>query len=104
MATLYTWTVQRLETRPQDGPLIDVVVTAFWQCIGIEFGFGSSACGSCSFTAPGDPFTAYADLTEQQILDWCWASGVDKNATEARIQTDINNQISPPIVNLPLPW
>jgi len=37
-------------------------------------------------------------------LGWCWSSGVDKDATEANVQTQIDNQINPPIVVLPLPW
>jgi hypothetical protein len=52
----------------------------------------------------GEAFTPYADLTQDQVLGWVWANGVDKDATEAAVQQQIDNQINPPIVAPPLPW
>jgi hypothetical protein len=43
-------------------------------------------------------------LTEQQVLDWCYANGVDQAAIEANVSLQIANQIDPPVVSLPLPW
>jgi hypothetical protein len=53
---------------------------------------------------PDGTFTPYADLTQEQVLGWCYANGVDQAATEAAIQQNIDNQINPPIVQPPLPW
>jgi hypothetical protein len=52
----------------------------------------------------GEAFTPYADLTQAQVLGWIWANGVDKTATEAAVQQQIDNQINPPVVSPPLPW
>jgi hypothetical protein len=52
----------------------------------------------------GTAFTPYSDLTLDQVLGWVWANGVDKDATEAAVQQQIDNQINPPIVAPPLPW
>jgi hypothetical protein len=52
----------------------------------------------------GTSFTPYANLTQDQVLGWIWASGVDKDATEAAVEQQIQNQINPPIVTPPLPW
>jgi hypothetical protein len=52
----------------------------------------------------GTSFVPYADLTQDQVLGWCWANGVDKAATEAAVAQNIENQINPPIVTPPLPW
>ena len=38
------------------------------------------------------------------MLDWCFANGVDKTAIEANVTAQIENQINPPVVTLPLPW
>jgi len=38
------------------------------------------------------------------VLGWIWASGVDKTATEAAVEQQIQNQIDPPVVSPPLPW
>lgn len=107
MATEITWVIEGMKCKPQEGSLTDVVVTAFWRCNGVDsdnFSFKGTVYGSCSFTAPGDPFTPYADLTQDQVLGWCWDNGVDKNATEANVEGQIQNQINPPVVQLPLPW
>lgn len=107
MATQITWVIEGMQCKPQEGNYTDVVITAFWRCNGVDESnpsFTSSIYGSCSFTAPGDPFTPYADLTEQQVLQWCWDGGVNKAAAEACVEEQIQNQINPPVVQLPLPW
>jgi hypothetical protein len=52
----------------------------------------------------GETFTPYADLTLDQVLGWVWANGVDKDATEAAVEGQIEAQQNPPIVAPPLPW
>ena len=98
------WTISALDCKPTEGNLTDIVITAHWSCTGTQDGFTTSVYSTCSFSQPGDPFTPYADLTQDQVLGWCWASGVDKDATEAAVQTQLDNLINPPVVTLPLPW
>jgi hypothetical protein len=52
----------------------------------------------------GEAFTPYADLTLDQVLGWVWANGVDKDATEAAVEGQIEAQKNPPVVSPPLPW
>jgi hypothetical protein len=59
---------------------------------------------TCALPAPEGAFIPYPDLTENEVLGWIWANGVDKTATEASVQTQIDIQINPPIVTPPLPW
>ena len=107
-----SWIIERLLVKPTEGSYTDVVITADWRCNGTEtVGSGDTAktytgtCyGSCSFAPPTDAFTPYPDLTEQQVLNWCWENGVDKTAIEANVSLQIQNQINPPVVSLPLPW
>ena len=98
------WTISALDCKPQEGNLTDVVITAHWSCTGTQDDKTASVYATCSFSQPGDPFTPYADLTQDQVLGWCWSSGVDKDATEAAVQTQLDNLINPPVVTLPLPW
>jgi hypothetical protein len=53
---------------------------------------------------PEGTFTPYDQLTQQQVLGWCWANGVDKDATEASVQDQLNTQINPTVIQPPLPW
>jgi hypothetical protein len=98
------WLIERLLTKPVEGSNTDVVITADWRCNGTQESFSGTCYGSCSFAPPSGSFTPYPDLTEQQVLDWCFANGVDQAAIEANVSLQIANQINPPVVSLPLPW
>ena len=106
------WIIEQLLVRKKEGQYDDVVITADWRCNGTETtGSGdtektySGTCyGSCSFAAPTGSFTPYPDLTQEQVLSWCYQNGVDQAAIEANVTQQIQNQINPPVVVLPLPW
>ena len=98
------WLIERLLTKPVDGSNTDVVITADWRCNGSQDSFSGTCYGSCSFAPPSGSFTPYNQLTEAQVLDWCFANGVDQAAIEANVTAQIQNQINPPVVSLPLPW
>ena len=98
------WLIERLLVKPTEGSNTDVVITAEWRCNGSQDNYSGTCYGSCSFQPPSGSFTPYEDLTEQQVLDWCYENGVDKNAIEANVTLQIENQINPPVVVLPLPW
>ena len=108
MSATITWTIQWMNVKPQEGQYTDVVVTAGWICNGVQVEgdqtFNGSAYSTCSFAAPSGEFTPYSQLTQDEVLGWCWTNGVDKTATEAAVQTQIDNLINPPIQQLPLPW
>lgn len=107
MATEITWVIEWMQCKPQEGDLTDVVITAGWRCNGVDADnpdFTGTVYGSASFPDPGDPFTPYDQLTQEQVLGWCWDNGVDKDAAEANVEGQIQNQINPPVVQLPLPW
>jgi hypothetical protein len=103
MPTL-TWLIERLLVKPTEGTLTDVVITADWRCNGTQELFSGTCYGSCSFAPPTGSFTPYPDLTQEQVLSWCYANGVDQSAIEANVTAQIQNQINPPVVSLPLPW
>jgi hypothetical protein len=102
--TTLSWIIERLLVKPTEGSLTDVVITADWRCNGSQESFSGTCYGSCSFAPPTGSFTPYDQLTEQQVLDWCYQNGVDKSAIEANVSLQIQNQIDPPVVSLPLPW
>lgn len=119
--TTITWSIQWLQTstQPIDG-YSQVVLTAGWSCVGNDFVatstpfvagtngnyYSANVSNSCSFPLPasGGSFTPFDQLTQEQVLGWVWANGVNKDATEAAIQANIDNQITPPVETPPLPW
>ena len=98
------WLIERLLVKPTEVSYTDVVITADWRCNGSQDSYSGTCYGSCSFAPPYGSFTPYPDLTQQQVLDWCYQNGVDKTAIEANVSLQIQNQIDPPVVALPLPW
>jgi hypothetical protein len=98
------WIIERLLVRKVEGTLTDVVITADWRCNGTQDQYSGTCYGSCSFAPPSGEFTPYEDLTQEQVLGWCFSNGVDKTAIEANVTAQIENQINPPIIAPPLPW
>ena len=98
------WLIERLLCKPTEGSNTDVVITADWRCNGTDETYSGTCYGSCSFAPPSGSFTPYEDLTQDQVLQWCYANGVDQAAIEANVTLQIENQIDPPVVVLPLPW
>ena len=99
-----SWIIERLLCKPVEGTLTDVVITADWRCNGTDGSYSGTCYGSASFAPPTGSFTPYPDLTEQQVLGWCYDNGVNKTAIEANVTAQINDQINPPIIAPPLPW
>jgi hypothetical protein len=103
MITL-SWIIERLLVKPTEGTHTDVVITADWRCNGTQDQYSGTCYGSASFAPPSGSFTPYEDLTQEQVLGWCFANGVDQKAIEANVTQQINDQINPPIIAPPLPW
>ena len=108
MTATTTWIIEWMNTTPTTATPPETVITAGWRCNGAETAnatnYAATVYGSCSFPMPEGTFTPYDQLTQEQVLGWCWANGVDKDATEANIQSQIDNQINPPVIQPPLPW
>ena len=105
---MFTWLIEQMQCAPQQDGETDVVIVACWRCNGEQVDgdktYTATSYGSCNLTYTGSEFTPYDQLTEEQVLGWCWSGGVDKDATEAAVDQQIQNQINPPVVVLPLPW
>lgn len=104
MPATFTWTVQSLAVKPNEGNLVDVVVTARWQCDGNQNSYTASYYQSTSFAVPDESeFIQFKNLTQDDVLGWIWQY-IDKAKIEGYVQSQINDQINPPIVYPALPW
>ena len=98
MAISYVWTVSNLDRRTADG----FIQVAHWQCTGTDGDVSSSVYATVSFE-DGDINIPYANVTEADVLGWCWANGVDKDATEASIADRID-ALKNPVQASGTPW
>ena len=91
MAT--TWTISTLERELSDGG----VIVAHWRATDVDGDYSATSYGTCGFTydASSPDFTPYDDLTESQVLGWCWANGVDQDAIEASLAAKIEADKNP---------
>jgi hypothetical protein len=79
-----TWTISQLDRQTSDG----FVTTAHWQATAVDGEHSASV---------------YATLTQETVLGWIWANGVDKDAVEASLAAQIEAQKNPTTAT-GVPW
>ena len=95
---MITWSISQLDRKTSDG----FVTTAHWRATAVDGDYSASIYSTCAW-ADGQPTVPYDDLTEEEVLEWVWASGVDKDATEEALSQQIALQKNP--VNAAgVPW
>lgn len=103
MAT-FTWTITQMDCHPQLEGNANVVFIVHWTCFGADGAYNASIYSTCNVPASTNAFTPYTDLTQDQVLGWIWANGVDKTSVETTVEQQIQSQIDPIIIRLDLPW
>jgi hypothetical protein len=104
MAKQYQWVISQLDTAPSEDALTDVVKIVHWRYQATDADYSADVYGAMACATPSDTdFTAYDDLTQDQVIEWLEA-GLDVDALKENLDKQIEDQKNPPIVNLPLPW
>lgn len=104
MATTYKWIVSSMDTAPSEDNLTDVVKVVHYRYQAEDGDYTAEVYGTMDCATPSETdFTAYEDLTYEQVCAWLEA-GLDVEAMGTNLAAQIENQKNPPIVNLPLPW
>ena len=116
MTNKYFWKIEKLQVAEDN-----LVTKVYWQVTATndQNGLTAIASGIRSLTR-GDSFTPYEQLTEQQVLDWCFAPEVvtvtddDGNVTttntslkddgQAQVDNQIERQIAQKAAEPVLPW
>ena len=93
-----TWTISTMERDVATG----YVNCAHWQATAVDGEYTASIYSTCSW-ADGTPTIPYADLTQETVLGWVWANGVDKQATEDALAANIALQKNP-VTATGTPW
>ena len=109
MAIVYNWVISAMDEYPTTPDnLTDVVFIVHWRRAATEIvddkDFYADTYGALSVPAP-DPedFTPYPDLTFEQVCGWLEA-GLDVAEIDAGLAANLEQQINPTVVSLPLPW
>ena len=105
----FTWKVESLECKPTANGHTDVVSIVHWRCNAErtenENTVNVSVYGSASLGEPGETFIEYENLTEQQILNWLYETGLNfQSVTEENLSEQLEALLNPSVVKKPLPW
>ena len=93
-----TWNIVQTDYLVADG----FITTAHWRATAVDGDYTAGSYGSCGFAA-ATPAIPYASVTEAEVLAWCWANGVDKDAVEANLAAQIALQKAP-VTATGVPW
>ena len=96
--TTYKWVITQTDYETSNG----FIFTAHWTCNAVDGDYTASIYSTSSW-ASGTPTIPYAQVTMAEVLDWCWANGVDKTATEAALAQNIELQKNP-VTATGVPW
>ena len=102
------WIINQMDSLPSDGDLKDFVINVHWNRNAKETinkkEYYSSVYGAKSFLKNDvSDFIPYEDLTYEIVCSWL-DSTLDTQALDLNLDTQIDNQVNPPIVVLPLPF
>ena len=108
MANTYTWSISALDCIPDLNGKLNYVVVSHYTCSGTDGTYTGSVYNTVQFQVdPEKPdYVPYADLTEAEVITWTQAALGEETvaAVYTSIDTQIENQVNPPIVTPPLPW
>lgn len=93
-----TWTITQLEHKIAN----KFVTVAHWTATAADENHSLSTSNVCGWP-DGEPIIPYNELTQDIVLDWIWANGVDKDAIEAYLADQIELQKNP-VSAAGLPW
>ena len=93
-----TWTITQTNYETANG----FITCAHWTATQVDGDYTASIWSTCSWQ-PGTPTIPYASVTMDEVLAWCYASGVDKDATEAALAQQIALQKNP-VTATGTPW
>jgi hypothetical protein len=109
MAIVYNWVVSSMDEYPTNPEgLTDVVFNVHWRRTATETidnkRYYADIYDVLKVAQP-DPenFIPYEDLTFEQVCGWL-DTGIDREALDTGLASQIENQINPPVISLPLPW
>ena len=92
-----TWSIAQLDRQTSDG----LVTTAHWRVDAVDGDYSAGNYGTVGFER-GASFTAYASLTEAQVIAWV-KDKLDVEAIEAGLQAQIDAQKNP-VTATGVPW
>ena len=108
METNFQWVISQLNCAVESEGLPNVINTIHWRYnatkVEEDKTYFAETYGASSVAQPNPQnFTPYEDVTEQEIINWL-EQILPIEAMQSSLEANINLQINPVEVTLPLPW
>tara|TARA_E500000305_G_C3896132_1_gene176475 strand:- start:203 stop:637 length:435 start_codon:yes stop_codon:yes gene_type:complete len=104
MAITYTWKITAMKKAPSLDGLSDVITHINFEYKGVDGDHTASFWGACPVPAPdAEDFTALADLTEAEVINWA-KENHPTNHMDEMIEKQINESKTPTQVEAEMPW
>jgi hypothetical protein len=83
---IVNWIIEWCQTTPSSADPSMCVLQIGWRANGTEEPYSASIYSTVALPpANPDDYIPYSELTQETMLDWIWANGVDRAATEAAV-------------------
>ena len=104
MTISFNYKITGLVAYPTADEQSDVVFQVNWSCQAVQGYTVANTFGSVPVTYdPSEPYTPYADLTQDQVWGW-----IDPSINRIQVELDLAEAIidlqNPVVINPPLPW
>jgi hypothetical protein len=92
MSTTFTWAVEKMICAPEFEGHNNVVTSVTFVCSGTDGNKTSEIRDTCSIPYQPDGFTAFSDLTLDQVLAWLDSLAINRPYIEQLVQEKITDQ------------
>lgn len=100
----FEFVISQLDSIPSLDGMNKVISVIHYRAQKQHEDFTADTYGALSVDAPHEAsFTPYDEVTKEMVEGWLEA-GLDTEAIEANLDSQIENFLNPPIVAYPLPW
>jgi len=103
------WEITKLFARKIYNNFSNVVESVSWKC-SHEYQLNGKTCeetriGTSRISLPDETsFIVFNKLTQDDVLQWVFESGIDKNSIENDLIKSADNKINQPVVAMDNPW
>ena len=107
MTIEYIWDITQLDCVPITDTISNYVAQAHYEVVGDDGSYKGSVTGTVAFEvdATQPTYVPYSDITKAEAITWTQSAlGDQLIMIKSSIDDQIQKQIIPPTVTLPLPW
>ncbi len=96
------WNIVSVDTETVAGRE-NAITMARWVCKALSDGKIGVELGATALGSPGADFIEFGNLTEADILSFCWDNGLNKSASEVKAEANLRTALNAPD-SPTLPW